>query len=213
MTHLRKMMLEELQRRNYAQTTIRSYIRIVEDFSRRYQCAPNRLGPKHIREYQSELFTKRKFAASTVTVYLAALRFFYTKTLKRAWSTTETPYPKRVFALPTILSQEEVTQLINAARPRLHRTLLMTPLCHGTATCRTGASKSHRHRQPAHDRSRSGWQGSQRSRCHAEPKTARRVTPALASVRAKTKPVAVPRQPQPSRRSADYYESGLAGVP
>ncbi len=33
MTHLRKMMLEELQRRNYAQNTIRSYIRIVEDFS------------------------------------------------------------------------------------------------------------------------------------------------------------------------------------
>ena len=126
MTHLRKMMLEELQRRNYAQTTIRSYIRIMEDFSRRFQRAPNRLGPKHIREYQSELFTKRKFAASTVTVYLAALRFFYTKTLKRAWSTTETPYPKRVFALPTILSQEEVTQLIDAARPALHRTLLMT---------------------------------------------------------------------------------------
>src|SRR5260221_6613389 len=33
------------------------------------------LGPKHIREYQSELFTKRKFAASTVTVYLANFRF------------------------------------------------------------------------------------------------------------------------------------------
>src|SRR6202035_477977 len=125
-THLRKMMLEELQRRNYAQNTIRSYIRIVEDFSRRFHRAPDRLGPKHIREYQSELFTKQKFAATTVTVYLAALRFFYTKTLKRAWSTTQTPYPKRVFALPTILSQEEVTQLIDAARPALHRTLLMT---------------------------------------------------------------------------------------
>jgi integrase/recombinase XerD len=36
MTHLRKMMLEELQRRNYAQNTIRSYIRTVEDFSRRF---------------------------------------------------------------------------------------------------------------------------------------------------------------------------------
>src|ERR1700680_1538306 len=119
------MMLEELQRRNYAQTTISSYIRIVEDFSRRFQRAPNRLGPKHIREYQSELFTKRKYAASTVTVYLAALRFFYTKTLKRTWSTAETPYPKRAFPLPTILSQEEVAQLIDAARPPFHRTLLM----------------------------------------------------------------------------------------
>jgi integrase/recombinase XerD len=98
----------------------------VEDFSRRFQRSPDRLGPKHIREYQSELFTKRKFAASTVTVYLAALRFFYTKTLQRVWSTTETPYPKRVFSLPTVLSQEEVAQLIDAARTPYHRTLLMT---------------------------------------------------------------------------------------
>jgi integrase/recombinase XerD len=34
MTRLRKMMLEELQRLNYAETTIRSYIRTVEDFAR-----------------------------------------------------------------------------------------------------------------------------------------------------------------------------------
>jgi integrase/recombinase XerD len=33
-THLRKMMLEELQRRNYAETTIECYLRTVEDFSR-----------------------------------------------------------------------------------------------------------------------------------------------------------------------------------
>jgi len=120
------MMLEELQRRNHAETTIRSYIRIVKGFSRRFQRPPDRLGPEHIREYQSELFTKRKFAASTVTVYLAALRFFYTKTLKRVWSTTETPYPKRVSALPAVLSQEEVAQLIDAALTPFHRTLLMT---------------------------------------------------------------------------------------
>ena len=126
MTHLRKMMLEELQRRNYAETTISSYIRIVEEFSRRFRRSPDRLGPKQIREYQSELFTKRKFAASTVTVYLAALRFFYTKTLKRVWSTTETPYPKKAISLPTVLSQEEVAQLIDAALTPYHRTLLMT---------------------------------------------------------------------------------------
>jgi site-specific recombinase XerD len=120
------MMLEELQRRNYAKSTISSYIRIVEDFSRRFNRAPDRLGPKHIREYQSELFTKRKFAASTVTIYLAALRFFYTKTLKRTWSTAETPYPKKIFPLPTILSQEEVAQLIDSALTPYHRTLLMT---------------------------------------------------------------------------------------
>ena len=125
MTHLRKMMLEELQRRNYAETTINSYLRTVEEFSRRFHCSPDRLGPRHIREYQAELFQKRKFSPNTVAQRLAALRFFYTKTLKKVWSIEETPYPKKTLHLPTILSQEEVARLIDAARPPFHRTLLM----------------------------------------------------------------------------------------
>jgi hypothetical protein len=43
MTRLRTMMLEELQRRNYAETTIRHYIRTVDDFARRFNCPPDRL--------------------------------------------------------------------------------------------------------------------------------------------------------------------------
>ena len=126
MTHLRKLMLEELQRRNYSEETIRSYIHAVEDFSRRFNCPPDRLGPRHIREYQAELFQKRKLSSGTVVIRLAALRFFYTKTLRRAWSVADTPYPKRSHRLPTILSQEEVAQLIDAASTAFHRTLLMT---------------------------------------------------------------------------------------
>jgi site-specific recombinase XerD len=119
------MMLEELQRRNYAETTINSYLRTVEEFSRRFNCSPDRLGPRHIREYQAELFQKRKFSPNTVAQRLAALRFFYTKTLKKVWSIEETPYPKKTLHLPTILSQQEVARLIDAAWPPFHRTLLM----------------------------------------------------------------------------------------
>jgi len=119
------MMLEELQRRNYAETTINSYLRTVEEFSRRFNCSPDRLGPRHIREYQAELFQKRKFSPNTVAQRLAALRFFYTKTLKKVWSIEETPYPKKTLHMPTILSQEEVARLIDAARLPFHRTLLM----------------------------------------------------------------------------------------
>src|ERR1700746_892902 len=57
---------------------------------------------------------------------LAALRFFYIKTLKKTWSIAETPYPKKGFHLPSILSREKVTQLIDAALTPYHRTLLMT---------------------------------------------------------------------------------------
>jgi integrase/recombinase XerD len=125
-TRLRKMMLEELQRLNYSDETIRSYIHTVEDFARRFNYPPDRLGPRHIREYQAELFRKRKLSSGTVAIRLAALRFFYTKTLRRAWSVAETPYPKKDHRLPAILSQEEVAQLIQAASTSFHRTLLMT---------------------------------------------------------------------------------------
>jgi integrase/recombinase XerD len=125
-THLRKMMLEELQRRNYAQNTIRHYIHTVEDFARRFRCSPDRLGPRHIREYQAELFQKRKLSANSVGRYLAALRFFYIKTLRKAWSIAETPYPKKTHRLPTILSREEVAQLLHAARTPSERIVLMT---------------------------------------------------------------------------------------
>src|SRR5260370_31866766 len=125
-THLRKMMLEELQRRNYSQHTTRYYIRTVEDFARRFNLPPDRLGPRHIREYQAELFQKRKLSPGSVANRLAALRFFYIKTLKKAWSIAETPYPKKNHRLPAILSQEEVARLIDAAGTPFHRTLLMT---------------------------------------------------------------------------------------
>ncbi len=51
MTHLRKMMLEELQRRNYAQTTTSVYLQTVEDFARYFKRPPDQLGPEHVREY------------------------------------------------------------------------------------------------------------------------------------------------------------------
>lgn len=126
MTRLRKMMLEELQRRNYSEATTRYYIRKVEAFARHFRRPPDRLGPQHIREYQAHLFTKRKLSPGSVTNHLCALRFFYIQTLKKPWSVADTPYPKKAHRLPTILSQEEVAQLIDAASTPFHRTLLMT---------------------------------------------------------------------------------------
>jgi len=125
MTHLRKMMLEELERRNYAQTTIDCYLRVVAEFSLHFHRPPNQLELEHIRQYQAHLFGRRKLAPSTVTQHLAALRFFYIKTLRKPWSIAETPYPKKVQRLPSILSPDEVTQLIDSALTPFHHILLM----------------------------------------------------------------------------------------
>jgi len=57
---------------------------------------------------------------------VGALRFFFIKTLKKAWSVDETPYPKRVIRLPKIFSPEEVARLIDSATTPFYRTILMT---------------------------------------------------------------------------------------
>ena len=58
-TYLRQMMLDELQRRNYSQSTARSYIYAVEDFAKYFRCSPERLGSEQIRQYQAYLFRER----------------------------------------------------------------------------------------------------------------------------------------------------------
>ena len=126
MTQLRQIMLEELERRNYAPSTIRAYIRTVEHFARHFHCPPDRLGPDHIRQYQAAMFRTWKLAPNTVTQRLAALRFLYIQVLKRGWSVAETPYPKKVLHLPAILSQEEVRRLIDATETPFQRILVMT---------------------------------------------------------------------------------------
>src|SRR6201987_4132009 len=109
------MMLEELQRRHYSEATTQRYIRFIERFAKHFHCSPDRLGPRHIREYQAQLFTVCKLTPGSVTNHLCALRFLYIQTLKRPWSIADTPHPKKRYRLPTVLSQEEVAQLIDAA--------------------------------------------------------------------------------------------------
>ena len=44
MTHLRKMMLEELERRNYSEATKECYIRAIEEYARFFSRRPDQLG-------------------------------------------------------------------------------------------------------------------------------------------------------------------------
>jgi site-specific recombinase XerD len=125
-TDLRKKMLDELQRRNYSQSTIRSYTKTIERFAEHFDRRPDQLGPDQIREYQVHLFRDLKLSAGTVEQQGAALRFFFVKTLRRAYLPEHIPFPKRARPLPTILSQEEVTRLIEGADNLMHRAMLMT---------------------------------------------------------------------------------------
>jgi site-specific recombinase XerD len=125
-THLRQLMLDELERRNYSPNTVRSYLHAVEEFARHFGRSPEQLGPDHVREYQVHLFRDRKLSARTIAGQTAALRFLFVKTLRRPYLPDALPFPKHSRRLPTVLSQEEVARLIDASGNLMHRAMLMT---------------------------------------------------------------------------------------
>jgi len=119
-------MREELVRRNYATTTIHSYLKAVEHFRNHVNTPIDEVGPDDLRSYHAYLLGTRKLAVNTVVLNICALRFLYIKVLKRRDMKEDLPYPKQRLRLPVILSPGEVAQLIGAARNLYHRTILMT---------------------------------------------------------------------------------------
>jgi site-specific recombinase XerD len=132
-------MLDDLRRRNYSPDTIRGYIRAVQQFAEYFGRSPEQMGAEELRRYQIHLLHERKLALGTVENNLSALRFLYKKTLKRRdLAFDDLPFPKQPRTLPTVLSQDEVTRLIEAAPNRMHRMLLM--VLYATGMRRTEAS-------------------------------------------------------------------------
>ena len=212
MTHLRQLMIEELHRRNFAETTIRSYVHGVEHFSRYFHRSPDQLGPEHIRKYQAMLLSKLKFSPNTVIQRLGALRFFYIKVLKKNWSVAETPYPRKVIRLPQILSPEEVTRLIDAADSTFHRAMLMTLYATGARRAEAAASEGPGYRQPADGGPHSWRQGQPRPRRDVERQAARCTSRLLARTPPQAERVALSRQRLAHVQSSGNYQ-GLCGPP
>ena len=80
-------MLEELQRRNFAPTTISTDLHAVEQFARHFKCRPTESEPL------SDVPGVSATAPLDSPLHVAALRFFFVETLKRRYVLDDTPHP------------------------------------------------------------------------------------------------------------------------
>ena len=94
MTKLLQCLRDELVRRDYAKSTIRSYIQIVDAFRQQTGARLDRITPDQLRRYHLFLLEKRRLAIGTVVTQICALRFFCRYVLKRRDVREDLPYPK-----------------------------------------------------------------------------------------------------------------------
>ena len=126
MTKLRQRMIEELRLRNSSEETIRSYAASVERFARYYHTSPEQMNAEQVRSYLLYLLEERKPSWPAIHVNRAALRFLYVRVLRQHWFDEEIQAPKRHPQLPTVLSAEEITRILDLTRNLKHWTILAT---------------------------------------------------------------------------------------
>src|ERR1700683_3004695 len=126
MTALRKRVLDELKIRNYAPTTVSSYVRSVAEFAKHFNKPPDQLGPEEIRSWQLFLLNEKRVKLSTYIQAVCGLRFFYGNTLNRKIDIDRIPLPRYEKKLPVILSKAEVKALLEAPKNLGHRAILAT---------------------------------------------------------------------------------------
>jgi site-specific recombinase XerD len=125
MTPLRRRMIEDMQVRNLAPQTQRSYLQQISQFARHFSKSPERLGPDDIRTYQMHLSREKQLSASSMLVAVAAIRFLYKVTLKRDWNIEDVvPTCRKPQRLPVVLSRDEVSRFLEAVEIPKHRVIL-----------------------------------------------------------------------------------------
>lgn len=118
-----------LQMRNYAPTTIKSYINVLSLYWRfcDQQTLSNPLFTKDKAVFLWFKNIMEKHGAGTVyNQNYSSLKLFYLHILKRDWAIHGILRPRRVRYLPEVMSKEDVDRLISQTTSLKHRTIFLT---------------------------------------------------------------------------------------
>lgn len=120
---LRERMIEDMGLRRLSRTTQRNYIRDVARFAGWLGRPPDTATAEDLRRFQIEQ-RESGLGAPGMNATVSALRFFYTHTLDRPDLTRRLFRTKHPRSLPTVLSREEITRMLEATTSLKHQAIL-----------------------------------------------------------------------------------------
>jgi integrase/recombinase XerD len=130
MTQLRQKMIRAMDLRNLSDHTKRAYLTAVKGLVKHYQESPEKITEEQIEDYLLYLKNEKGNAPSSCIGVLTGLRFFYQNILEKEISVdfSLTQKPQK---LPTVLTKEQIWEIICVPKNLKHRLILMTTYAAG----------------------------------------------------------------------------------
>jgi integrase/recombinase XerD len=119
-----RRLIDDLQLRGMADRTIDMYVRAVLQLARHYQKSPDSVSEEELRQYFLHNKNIRKWSRTASTISLCGIKFFFTHTLKREWTTLKFVRPEKEKRLPVILARQEVKNILDHVEFKHHRACL-----------------------------------------------------------------------------------------
>jgi integrase/recombinase XerD len=116
MTELQRRMIQDMELRGLKENTQKAYVDAVKDLARHYNRSPDLLSEEEIRRYFVGLTKGRRCAKSTRRIRLFGIKFLFRHTLRRPLPVFDLIRLPRDRKLPTVLSRQEVRQLLTCIR-------------------------------------------------------------------------------------------------
>lgn len=115
-----------MELRGFAKSTQRTYLAHIRRFCEFCGKHPASCGYHEVRAFLHHAIKMRKLSSAYVNSAYGAIKLYYQSVLQREWNMLHVPRVKKSFKLPTILTPQEVHQLIDVTSNLKHKAILST---------------------------------------------------------------------------------------
>lgn len=123
---LYQKMVDDLRLAGKAKRTVYGYVRAVRKLADFHQKPAQKITEQDVREYLLHLIVELEAASGTQSVALSGLKFFFRITLPRKWKVLDQTKINYGSALPEVITQQQVFQIIDACRTLRLKTFFWT---------------------------------------------------------------------------------------
>ena len=115
-----------MELRGFAKSTQRTYLAHIRRFCEFCGKPPASVGYEEVRAFLHHAIKTRNLSSQYVNSAYSAIKFLYQSVLHREWNMLHVPRVKKSLKLPTLLSLQEVHQIMDATPNLKHKAILST---------------------------------------------------------------------------------------